>query len=166
MKKHASAPRCNLRSSSAICTLTAGKSTYAVRWNLCQRGVCRVPHIKHTANKIFAMCRWKRHTANFKRKILNPVTPVPYLPCAYGWNPWQTLNTRQTFETHNGIFFCRVPSLGTRQTNTFAVCLGRSTRQSIDKNVKLALPNFSEIHLLCMDLDVNIWYFSNSLCYI
>ena len=99
-------------------------------------------------------------------KILNPVTPVPYLPCAYGLNPRQTLNTRQTFETHNGNFFCRVPSLGTRQTNTFAVCLGRSTRQSIDKNVKLALPNFSKIHLLCMDLDVNFWYFSNSLCYI
>ena len=54
-------------------------------------------------------------------KILNPVTPVPYLPCAYGLNPRQTLNTRQTFETHNGNFFCRVPSLGTRQTNTFAV---------------------------------------------
>ena len=99
-------------------------------------------------------------------KILNPITHVPYLRCAYGLNPRQTLNTRQTFETHNGNFFCRVPSLGTRQTNTFAVCLGRSTRQSIDKNVKLALPNFSKIHLLCMDLDVNIWYFSNSLCYI
>ena len=55
-------------------------------------------------------------------KILNPVTPVPYLLCAYGLNPRQTLNTRQTFETHNGNFFCRVPSLGTRQTNTFAVC--------------------------------------------
>ena len=55
-------------------------------------------------------------------KILNPVTHVPYLPCAYGLNPRQTLNTRQTFETHNGNFFCRVPSLGTRQTNTFAMC--------------------------------------------
>ena len=41
-------------------------------------------------------------------KILNPVTHVPYLPCAYGLNPRQTLNTRQTFETHNGNFFCHV----------------------------------------------------------
>ena len=106
-------------------------------------------------------------------KILNPVTPVPYLSCAYGLNPRQTLNTRQTFETHNGFFFlpCAVPGHSAnkhicRVFYLFAVCLGRSTRQSIDKNVKLALPNFSEIHLLCMDLDVNIWYFSNSLCYI
>jgi len=55
-------------------------------------------------------------------KILNPVTPVPYLPCAYGLNPRQTLNTRQTFETHNGKKVCRVPPLGTRQTTTFAEC--------------------------------------------
>ena len=45
-------------------------------------------------------------------KFLNPVTPVPYLSCAYGLNPRQILNTRQAFETHNGNFFCRVPSLG------------------------------------------------------
>ena len=111
-------------------------------------------------------CNQRAHGEQHFCRVSNPVTPVSYLPCAYRLNPRQTLNTRQTFETHNGNFFCRVPSLGTRQTNTFAVCLGRSTRQSIDKNVKLALPNFSEIHLLCMDLDVNIWYFSNSLCYI
>ena len=79
-------------------------------------------------------------------KIFNPVTPVPPLPCAYGLNPRQNLNTRQTFETHNGKKVCCVPPLGTRQTDTFAVCfslfavsLGRSTRQTINKNVKLAL---------------------------
>ena len=51
-------------------------------------------------------------------KILNPVTPVPYLPCAYGLNQRQTLNTRQTFEIHNGRKFavCRPLALG-KQTH-------------------------------------------------
>ena len=107
-------------------------------------------------------------------KILNPVTPVSYLPCAYGLNPRQTLNTRQTFQTHNGKknLPCAVPWHSAnnhicRVFYMFVVCLGPSTRQSIDKKVKLTLPIFfSGIHLLCMDHNVTSWYFSNSLCYI
>jgi len=134
-------------------------------------------HDKHWAHGEQNFCRvWLKKTHGKLQphgKILNPVTPVSYLPCAYGLNPRQTLNTRQTFQTHNGKkkLPCAAPWQSAnkhicRVFYLFAVSLGPSTRQSIDKNVKLALPNFSGIHLLCMDLDVNIWYFSNSLCYI
>ena len=89
-------------------------------------------------------------------KILNHVTLVSYLLCAYGLNPRQTLNTRQTFQTHNGKKLqCAAPWHSAnnhicRVFYMFAVCLGPSTRQSIDKKVKLTLPNFFQEYTYCV----------------
>ena len=119
-------------------TTTTGNPIFAVRHT-----ICRVSNVGHTAKGLFAVCHIysTRQTLGTRRtkllpcvankthgklqphgKILNPVTPVSYLPCAYGLNPRQTLNTRQTFQTHNEKKNCRVPPLGTRQTTTFAEC--------------------------------------------
>ena len=156
--------------------------------------VCREPKLGHTAKETLAVClKWSsRQIIGTRQRTLLPCVAerdtrqiittrqkfsnrngFTSLPCANGQNTRQKFGTRQIFWNRNGspVLPCAV---GWHTANSkfcrgfflFAECQSLSTRQSIGEKIKLSLPNFSEIHIFYMGLDINIWYFLKSICYI